>query len=214
MRLPWDKQWVIWMVQNILVVTLCDGFKKGLQVFWQASVQLGVYVSPLSILAGFLWGFCFTTFHQCLFESSFYPLYWSFRIPIIPFPASLLFSLLLFSCSVVSNSLWHHGLQHARLPCPSLSPRVCSNSCPLSQWCHPTISSSCPQSFLASGSLPMSQLFNLIHLHSFSFFRFSFRSRFSSIKATEQDFWAKWEKTLGHPPWGIWGCCSGCLQPS
>ena len=52
-----------------------------------------------------------------------------------------------------------------RLPCPSLSPRVCSNSCPLSQWCHPTISfsvitfSSCPQSFLATGSFPMSQLF-------------------------------------------------------
>ena len=56
------------------------------------------------------------------------------------------------------------GLQHSRLPCPSLSPRVCSNSCPLSQWCHPTISSSvapfsCPQSFPASGSFPMSQLF-------------------------------------------------------
>ena len=56
-----------------------------------------------------------------------------------------------------------HGLQHARLPCPPLSPRVCSNSCPLSQWCHPIISSSatpfCPQSFPASGSFPMSQLF-------------------------------------------------------
>ena len=55
-----------------------------------------------------------------------------------------------------------HGLQHTRLPCPSLSPGVCSNSCPLSQWCHPTISSSatffssCPQSFPA-GSFPMSQ---------------------------------------------------------
>ena len=50
--------------------------------------------------------------------------------------------LLLFGHSVVSNSLWPHGLQHARLPCPSLSPGVCSNSCPLSWWCHPTISSS------------------------------------------------------------------------
>ena len=54
------------------------------------------------------------------------------------------------------NSLRPHGLQHARLPCPSLSPRVCSNSCPLSQWCHSTILSSvalfssCPQSFPAS----------------------------------------------------------------
>ena len=58
-----------------------------------------------------------------------------------------------------------HGLQHARLPCPSLSFRVCSNSGPLSQWCHPIISysvapfSSCPQSFPASGSFPVSQLF-------------------------------------------------------
>ena len=62
-----------------------------------------------------------------------------------------------FSRSVMSNSLWPHGLQHARLPCP--------DSCPLSQWCHPTISSSvvpfssCLQSFLASGSFPMSQFF-------------------------------------------------------
>ena len=50
--------------------------------------------------------------------------------------------LLLFSGSVMSTSLRPHGWQHSRLPCPSLSPRVCSNSCPLSQWCHPTISSS------------------------------------------------------------------------
>ena len=64
----------------------------------------------------------------------------------------------------MSNSLRPHGLQHTRLPCPSLSPGACSNSCPLSRWCHPTISSSvtcfsCPQSFLASGSFPMSWLF-------------------------------------------------------
>jgi len=49
---------------------------------------------------------------------------------------------LLFSCSVMSNSLWPHELQHARLPCPSPSFWACSNSCPLSRWCHPTISSS------------------------------------------------------------------------
>ena len=64
----------------------------------------------------------------------------------------------------MSDSLWPHGLQHARLPRPLLSPRVCSNSCPLSQWCHPTILScvthfSCPQSFPVSGSFPMSWLF-------------------------------------------------------
>ena len=75
--------------------------------------------------------------------------------------------LLLFSHSVVSNSLWPHGIQHTRPPCPSLSPRICSNSCPLNQWHHPTISSSvvpfssCPQSFPALGSLPVSQLFIL-----------------------------------------------------
>ena len=74
--------------------------------------------------------------------------------------------LLLFSCSVVSDSLQHHGLQHARLPCPSPSPGVCSNSRPLGQWCHPTISSSVtpfssfPQSFPASGSFPLSRLFS------------------------------------------------------
>ena len=69
------------------------------------------------------------------------------------------------SCSVVSDSLQPHELQHARLLCPSLSPWVCPYSCPLSQWCHPAISSSvasfssCPQSFSASGSFPMSWLF-------------------------------------------------------
>ena len=66
----------------------------------------------------------------------------------------------------MSDSLRALGLQHTRLPCPSLSPTVCSNSHPLSQWCYPTISSSvalfsCPQSFPASGSFPMSQLYSL-----------------------------------------------------
>ena len=72
---------------------------------------------------------------------------------------------LLFSLSVVSDFLWPHGLQHTRFPGASPSPRACSNSCPLSQWCHPTISSSvvpfssCLQSFPASGSSLMSWLF-------------------------------------------------------
>ena len=70
-----------------------------------------------------------------------------------------------FNCSVVSDSLWPHGLQHARLPCSSPSPRFYSNSCPSSRWCHPIISfsvvvfSSSLQSFPASGSFPRSQLF-------------------------------------------------------
>ena len=70
-----------------------------------------------------------------------------------------------FSRSVMSDSLWPHEPQHARPPCPSLTPRVYPNSSPLSQWCHPTISSSVipfsfyPQCFPASGSFQMSQLF-------------------------------------------------------
>ena len=70
-----------------------------------------------------------------------------------------------FRCSVMSNSLQTHESQHARAPCPSLSPGVHSNSCPSSRWCHPAILSSvipfssCPQPLPASGSFPMSQLF-------------------------------------------------------
>ena len=70
-----------------------------------------------------------------------------------------------FSRSVASDSLWPHESQHARPPCPSPTPRVYSNSCPSSRWCHPAISSSvipfssCPQSLPASESFPMSQLF-------------------------------------------------------
>ena len=77
---------------------------------------------------------------------------------------SYMYTFLLFGCSVVSDSLPPHGLQYTRLPCHSPSPRACSGSCPLNQWCHPTISLyvvpfSCLQSFTASGSLLMSQLF-------------------------------------------------------
>ena len=70
-----------------------------------------------------------------------------------------------FSCSVVSDSLWPHESQYTRPPYPSPTPGVRPNPCPLSQWCHPAISSSvvpfssCPQSFPASGSFQMSQLF-------------------------------------------------------
>ena len=81
------------------------------------------------------------------------------------FKTFLHFSSVQFSHSVMSNSLRLHGLQHARSPSPSPAPRACSNSCPLSQWCHPIISSSVVpfsshlQSFPASGSFPMSQFF-------------------------------------------------------
>ena len=75
------------------------------------------------------------------------------------------FSSVQFSHSVMSGSLWSRGLQHTRMPCPSPTPGVYSNSCPLSQWCHPTISSSVfplsshLQSFPASGSFQMSRFF-------------------------------------------------------
>ena len=75
------------------------------------------------------------------------------------------FSSVQFSHPVVTDSLQPHGLQHARPLCPSPIPGAYSNSCPLSQWCHPTISSSvipfssCPQSFPSAGSFQMSQLF-------------------------------------------------------
>ena len=75
------------------------------------------------------------------------------------------FSCVQFRHSVVCNSLWPHEWQHVRLPCPLPTPGACSNSCPSSWWCHPTISSSvvpfssCLHSFPASGSFPVSQLF-------------------------------------------------------
>ena len=79
--------------------------------------------------------------------------------------ALLLISSVQFSRSVMSDSLWSHEPQHARSPCPSPTPRVHPNPCPLSWWCHPTISSSSApfssrlQSFPASGSFQMSQIF-------------------------------------------------------
>ena len=94
-----------------------------------------------------------------------------------------------FSCSVVSNSLQPHGLQRARLPCPSSTAGIYPNSCQLSQWCHQTISSSvtpfssCPQSFPASGSFPMSQFFtsgsqSFVVSAQHQFFQWIFRTDF------------------------------------
>ena len=88
-------------------------------------------------------------------------------IPCFPilYPSLKIFSSVQFSRSVVSNCLQPRGLQHARLPCPSPTPRAYSNSCPSSRGCHPTISSpvipfsSCLQYFPASGTFPMTQFF-------------------------------------------------------
>ena len=104
---------------------------------------------------------------------SFYSLYlfvcpslqsWGQWFDLVFFPLLWVLSVQL-SHSVMSDSLWPHGLQHTRPPCPSPTPGAYPNSCPLSRWCQPTISpsvipfSSCPQSFPASGSSQMSQLF-------------------------------------------------------
>ena len=92
---------------------------------------------------------------RCVFPGSTWFVFWHFILKV---------GYLLFSCQAVSDFLPPHKLQHTVLPCPSLSPRVCSESCPLSQWCHqpshPVIPfSSCLQSFPASGSFSMSWLF-------------------------------------------------------
>ena len=89
----------------------------------------------------------------------------AWEIPWKEEPGGLHSSSLQFGRSAMSNSIQPHRLQHARFPCPSPTPRTCSNSCPSGQWCHPTISfsvipySSCLQSFPASGSVQMSKLF-------------------------------------------------------
>ena len=101
----------------------------------------------------------------CMYLFSAYFWYCPCFPHLIPRQHTIPFSSVQFSCSVVSDSLWPHELQHARPPCPSPTPGVHSDSSPSSQWCHPAISSSavpfssCPQSLPASESFPMSQLF-------------------------------------------------------
>ena len=91
----------------------------------------------------------------------------AWRIPWTEKPGRLQFSSVQFSHSVTSDSLQPHESQHSKPPCPSPTPRVYSNSCPSSRWCHPAISSSvspfssCPQSLPASGFFPVSQLITL-----------------------------------------------------
>jgi len=110
----------------------------------------------------------------------------------------------------MSDSLWPHGLQHTRLPCSSLSPGVCSNSCPLSQWHHPNISSSvapfsfCPQSFPASRSFPKSQLFTSggPSIWSFSISPFNEYSRLISFRI-DWFYLLAVQGTLNNFPWDM-----------
>ena len=150
-------------------------------------ISVNVFLSPWLTIRNFflLEHSCFTMLYYFLLHSKVNPPYIYIHSLCFGFPKmatnyQLLFSTrhensslsleselssVQFSRSVVSNSLQPHRLQHARLPCPSPTPGVYSNSCPLSQWCHPTLSSSVDpffshlQSFPASGSFPMSQLF-------------------------------------------------------
>ena len=100
-----------------------------------------------------------------LMQMIFQCLIWIFWLLLAIFFMLQWFSSVQFSRLVMSDSLRPHDSQHARRPCPSPTPRDYSNSCPLSWWCHPAISSSvipfssCPQSLSASGSFPMSQPF-------------------------------------------------------
>ena len=109
-----------------------------------------------------------------------------------------------FSRSVLSDSLWPHGRQHARLPCPSPTPRVYLDSCPLSWWCHPTTSSSVVpfssrlQSFPASGSFPVSQFFatggQSIGVLKFSF---NFSALVAQMVKNPPAMWDTWVWSLG-----------------
>ena len=119
------------------------------------------------------------------------------------------------------NSLQPHGLQHARLPCPSPTSRACSNSCPSSQCCHPTISSSvvpfssCLQSFPASRSFPMSQgskCFNFLNLYLQFFFSSCFPVTFSFFKPQNRTLWV-WYLVLGSDK-SCWNLCVLTYLPS
>ena len=119
-----------------------------------ASVYFWAFIALISIhLHGYLKNMCL---HMCIYICTYMCIHTY---------TSLYQTSVQFSCSVMSDSLWPHGLQHARPSCPTPTPRVYSNSSPLSGWCHPTISSSvvpftsCLQSFPESGSFPMTQPF-------------------------------------------------------
>ena len=111
---------------------------------YKSSSKNHVYLDPLSIFKWVVW--TFVVFFCCCLNSS-YTLDQSVQ----------------FTCAVLSNSLWPHGLQHARLHCPSTAPRACSNSCPSSQWCQPTMFCSplllLPSIFPSIRIFLMSQLF-------------------------------------------------------
>ena len=128
---------------------------------WSCPISQGLNSnSPLTV--AFLPPLSFNYYHSVIYSTCS----WLSDTPLfLLISAPLVFSSIQFSHSVMSDSLRPHDPQHTRPPCPSPTPGVHPNPCPLCQWCHPTISSSvipfssCPQSFPASGSFQMSQLF-------------------------------------------------------
>ena len=155
---------------NVLISYFQWWWLMMLTVHIKGNLYLFSLKTSLSFFFFFLLNFFFKMLLRTIFlmpSENTLLLWWTtpsfiLRTSVQPF---LVLVLLLFSRSAVSNSLQSYGLQHTRLPHPSLSPAVCSNLCPWSWWCHPTISSSvapfssCPQPFPASGFSPMSQLF-------------------------------------------------------
>ena len=140
---------------------------------WRSSIPLFVYMHHTVFIHSSVNGHLgclhvLATVNRAAVDTGYiYPFWSCFSLDICPGVGLQSHQSVQFSCSVVSDSLQPHGLQHIRLPCPSPTTRACSNSCPSSQWCHPTISSSvipfstCLQSFPAPGSSPMSQFFLL-----------------------------------------------------
>ena len=133
-------------------------------------IPYNLFLVFIELLKSVAWHFCqfAEIFGHCLFKYCFCSSTCSNIIHVRPFhcvPYICYFLSIQFSCSVMSNSLQSHKLQHTRPPCPSPTPGIYPNSFPLSRWCHPTISSSVIpfsshlQSFPASGSFQMSQLF-------------------------------------------------------
>ena len=146
-----------------LVITFLPR-SKGLVISWLQSAS-AVTLEPPKIKSDTVSTVSPFISHEVMGPDAMIFVFWMLSFKPTFSLSSFTFIKRLFSCSVASISLQPHGLQHSRLPCPSPTPGVYSNSCSSSWWCHPTISSSVIpfssrlQSFPASGSFPMSQFF-------------------------------------------------------